>query len=346
VEILFNLRYIDREFELKAEVMILFFYLFIFSVSGYIPGGQKVGLCFCLLSVVVVFSQEAGKIPGKGDLLINEILYEAVPADAEYLELYNSGNKDIALCEIYIGKRDRTGSLIAVKPIVKSEEVLKPGALVWICSNPAAIAMAYSYHHMENCVVLPAKLAYADDGGVVVVLNRNREVIDEVTYGKFLHHPMVTQTKGIALEKGWSNTGMPGKGKWTSAGGDAGNGFGSPGMPNRAGKILSERNDGEFMKCVPEVFTPDGDGLEDELEIKITVPDREFVLQLSVYDARGRCVRKIADRVPVYSGIGFSWNGTSGDGCLLPAGIYVIYGCIVYSDGGRREVRKVCVLSR
>lgn len=200
---MFNLRYIDREFELKAEVMILFFYLFIFSVSGYIPGGQKVSLCFCLLlSVVVVFSQEAGKIPGKGDLLINEILYEAVPADAEYLELYNSGNKDIALCEIYIGKRDRTGSLIAVKPIVKSEEVLKPGALVWICSNPAAIAMAYSYHHMENCVVLPAKLAYADDGGVVVVLNRNREVIDEVTYGKFLHHPMVTQTKGIALEKG------------------------------------------------------------------------------------------------------------------------------------------------
>ena len=41
---MFNLRYIDREFELKAEVMILFFYLFIFSVSGYIPGGQKVGL--------------------------------------------------------------------------------------------------------------------------------------------------------------------------------------------------------------------------------------------------------------------------------------------------------------
>lgn len=325
----------------------LFFNLFIFSVSGYFPGGQKVSLCFCLLlSAVVVVSQETGEIPGKGDLLINEILYEAVPADAEYLELYNSGSKDIALCEIYIGKRDRTGSLIAVKPIAKSEDVLKPGALVWICSNPEAIAMAYSHHNMGNCIVLPAKLAYADDGGVVVVLNRHREVIDEVTYGKFLHHPMVIQTKGIALEKGWSSSGMPGEGKWTSAGGDAENGFGSPGMPNRAGKTLSERNDGEFMKCVPEVFTPDGDGLEDELEIKITVPDREFVLQLSVYDARGRCVRKIADRFPVYSGIGFCWDGTSGDWCLLPAGIYVIYGCIIYSDGGRREVRKVCVLSR
>lgn len=102
----------------------LFFNLFIFSVSGYFPGGQKVSLCFCLLlSAVVVVSQETGEIPGKGDLLINEILYEAVPGDAEYLELYNSGSKDIALCEIYIGKRDRTGSLIAVKPIAKSEDV-------------------------------------------------------------------------------------------------------------------------------------------------------------------------------------------------------------------------------
>ena len=93
--------------------MMLFFYLFIFSVSGYFPGRQQVKLCFCLLlSAVVVFSQEAAEIPGKGDLSINEILYEAVPADAEYLELYNSGNKEIALCEIYVGKRDRTGSLI------------------------------------------------------------------------------------------------------------------------------------------------------------------------------------------------------------------------------------------
>lgn len=327
--------------------MMLFFCLFIFSVSGYFSGGRKVSLCFCLLLfTAVVFSQEAGEIPEKGDLLINEILYEAVPADAEYLELYNSGNKNIALCEIYIGKRDRAGSLIAVKPVAKSEAVLKPGALVWICFNPEAVVMAYSCHNMKNCVVLPVKLAYADDGGVVVVLNRDREIVDEVAYGKFLHHPMVRQTKGVALEKGWGNTGIQGEGKWTSAAGDAENGFGSPGMPNRAGKTLSGRNGGEFMKCVPEVFTPDGDGLEDELEIKISVPDREFVVQLSVYDARGRCVRKIADRFPVYSGIGFCWDGTSGDGCLLPAGIYVIYGCILYSDGGRREMRKVCVLSR
>lgn len=290
----------------------------------------------CLLSFL------PGDLPEAGDIRINELLYEAIPSDAEYIELYNCSSGEIPLKEIYLAKRNAAGELSALKRVTDSGRMLEPGGLVWICSRPEAVEAAYVYHNPANCVVVPTKLAYADGGGTVVVVNARKEVLDELTYGKFMHNSLLRETKGVALE---CVRFADGTYKWTSAGGDEQSGYGSPGMPNRAGRIAEEGSEGRFS-CGPEVFTPDGDGREDFLEIVVSEPEKEFVLHLLVYDSRGRPVRKVAGGVPGYGTVSYRWDGTGETGRLMPAGIYVVYVRIVQPDGRCLEKRKVCVLSR
>lgn len=295
-----------------------------------------------ILGIGCISAFWGGDIPEPGDIRINELLYEAIPADAEYIELLNCSKNEFRLKEIYLAKRNAAGKLSAVRRVTDSERSLGPGELVWICSQPGAVEAAYSYHNPENCIVVPTKLGYADGGGAVVVLNASGEVLDELVYGKFLHNSFFLETKGVALER------IPvagGEYRWTSAGGDERSGYGSPGMPNRAGADRGTET-GDLLSCMPEVFTPDGDGRDDWLEIAVNRPECDFVVHVLVYDSRGRVVRKVADGLPGYGTVTCRWNGTDEGGRLMPAGIYIVYARVVQPGGTFLEKKKVCVLSR
>lgn len=292
------------------------------------------------------FFVEGKDIPRKGELRINEILYEAIPSDAEYLELYNCTSRRFDLREIRIAKRSEAGELTSVKQITDREIFLEPDGLVWICSNKEAILAVYSYNDPDNCLVISTKLGYADGGGRVVLLNSRNETIDELAYGKYLHNSWIKNTRGVALERLQEEGGDPGRKIWTSAAGSEETGYGSPGMPNRAGLKDAGPEGRVELNRVPEVFTPDGDGLEDVVKISVRDLGKEFMLQVSIYNSRGNLVREITDGTPAYSGIELEWDGTNGRGQLMPAGIYVIYARYTRSDGYTRTFREVCVLSR
>lgn len=305
-----------------------------------------IGSILFVAGILGCFFAKGKDIPRKGELRINEILYEAMPSDAEYLEIYNCTAQRVDLREIRIAKRNDAGELSSVKQITEREIFLEPGELVWICSNKEAILAAYSYNDPGNCLVIPTKLGYADGGGRVVLLNSRNETIDELAYGKYLHNSWIKNTRGVALERVQEEAGNPGRKKWTSAAGSEETGYGSPGMPNRA-DLKDTGPEGKVgLSRVPEVFTPDGDGSEDVVKISVRDSGKEFMLQVAIYNSRGNLIREITDGTPAYSGIELEWDGTNGRGQLMPAGIYVIYAKYIRSDGYTRTFRKVCVLSR
>lgn len=80
---------------------------------------------------------------------------------------------------------------------------------------------------------------------------------------------------------------------------------------------------------IPAIFSPNGDGVNDRLDIEFTIltirDDRP--VEVGIYDLSGR---RVASATPVsgvelsQSGtIGFTWDGTNGSGDLVPPGIYV-----------------------
>ena len=78
------------------------------------------------------------------------------------------------------------------------------------------------------------------------------------------------------------------------------------------------------LRIAPAVFTPNGDGVNDQAEISFVV----FKLAASeeprvqIYDLTGRMVRKL-DEAATISGRSFTWSGRDQGGELVPPGIYL-----------------------
>jgi gliding motility-associated-like protein len=80
---------------------------------------------------------------------------------------------------------------------------------------------------------------------------------------------------------------------------------------------------------IPAVFTPNGDGVNDRLDIEFTVltlrDDRP--VEVAIFDLSGRRVATAASTSGLnqtQSGtVNFSWDGTGASGDLMPPGIYI-----------------------
>ncbi|MDL2231167.1 gliding motility-associated C-terminal domain-containing protein [Porphyromonadaceae bacterium OttesenSCG-928-L07] len=283
-----------------------------------------------------------------GDVLVNELLFNANPATAEYIELYNISDKLIALNSLQIAKRGADGNLTDKRWITASSALFEPHSLIWVCFDPHSIEATYQYHNPENCFITDHRLSYGDAGGCVVVLNDRGVILDEFNFDESLHNPGVKNKKGVALERISYKNGESLSSSWTTAGGDGESGMGSPGLPNRAEKVATtaDLSGKRFIQVHPEVFTPNGDGYEDELELNILLAEENFNLNAIVYDSRGRSVKNLANNIPVHSGVKLKWDGRNAAGKLMPAGIYIIISKIIQDNGNYRVIKKACVISR
>lgn len=289
--------------------------------------------------------------PEPGEVLLSEILYEAEPADAEYIELYNLSEKRIRMSDLLLAKRGDITTGIQYRKLTDSAYVLEPEALVWLSYAPQKVMNRYLYHKAGNGLPLKAALQLNNSQGYIAVCFRDSTVLDELSYSRDLHRTDLSKTKGIALERIDYEKDRP-EG-WTSAGGDEEQGYGSPGLPNRAtggSRRTEETEPGNqetsLIAVYPEVFTPNADGYVDVVNICAHFLGREYILKLMIYSSTGKQIRQLADGLPIRRRECFSWDGTTENGRLLPAGIYVVYAQAVFDNGEKKVIRKVCVLSR
>jgi hypothetical protein len=102
----------------------------------------------------------------------------------------------------------------------------------------------------------------------------------------------------------------------------------SPGQPNSE---AAWRADGASLDIGPIPFTPNSDGKDDYLSIRLSFPASATVL-VSIYGFDGR---KYLDlQQPLLPQV--LWNGTSASGGIVPAGPF--YVVMEVNDSGRRQV--------
>lgn len=81
------------------------------------------------------------------------------------------------------------------------------------------------------------------------------------------------------------------------------------------------------VEITPRSFTPNGDGIHDELMIRFTVasvrgPKRPVV---TVYDLRGQSVRHLSTyREQAAGDYALTWDGRDHEGKRVPPGIYLV----------------------
>ena len=77
------------------------------------------------------------------------------------------------------------------------------------------------------------------------------------------------------------------------------------------------------LEISPPIFTPNGDGINDEVEIRfVSFKVEAAQAQVQIYDLSGRRVAELAQRV-AGSPRTFTWSGRDGEGALVAPGIYL-----------------------
>jgi hypothetical protein len=179
----------------------------------------------------------------------------------------------------------------------------------------------------------------SDEGGALL-FDGFGKVIDAIRYSDDMHFPLLSETRGVSLERLSVNEKNDKENNWHSAAGTAG--YGTPGFRNSQ----SDVDIGGVGISVGEVFSPDNDGFDDVLTVHYSFPQPGTVLSLNVFDYDGRPVRTLLEGETVASDGDIVWNGLTDDRAIANTGIYVLIARSFELGKSEKVIRKAVYLTK
>lgn len=260
----------------------------------------------------------------KGDVVINELLFNPMPQGGDFVEVYNRSPRAIDLKDWTLATEDdEKGTKLA-----ESQSIIFPGEYRVFTEDANRLKGEYLAGHEETFreTKLPP---LNDDAGTVILRDNMRYVIDSVSYTEDYHSAFVREGEGISLERistfledGGDNA------NWRSASSQVG--FATPGYANS-----NARTDIPAEGAVtidPEVIQPDLQAASFAL-IRYRFEQSGLMANVKVFDQRGRPVRHIAANELLGTEGFFRWDGDLDNGSAAAVGYYLVWFEVFSADG-------------
>ena len=256
-----------------------------------------------------------------GDVVINEILFDPISPAADYVELFNKSDKILDISKLKLGvvktsfpnPPDTT-----IKEITTEHRQLFPRQYLLLTTTPEVIGVQYECE-TKNFINTKSFPSYPNSGAGVVLYYDNR-IVDFMSYSEDSHYPLLTETKGVSLERvsPWISSADPEN--WHSAAAPL---YGTPGYQNSV--YTENTGNSATVEVDPAVFSPDGDGFNDVTTINLSVFDPDYTAKIVIFDSQGRYVKNLVAGQNIAAQCRFVWNGLDDNGRIVPAGIYVVF---------------------
>lgn len=270
--------------------------------------------------------------PARGDLVINEVLFNPEPLTSDYVEVVNISDRPIDLSQVALARRDQQGRVSNSIALSSSFHPLLPGEYVVACTESEALAVRY---HVANPAVflrLRSLPSYPSGSGNVLLINALGGIVDEFSYSESMHFRHLPTRQGVSLER-VSFT----QNRWASASKHVG--YGTPGLPNS--QAIEEDGSPTQVYLKSDIISPDNDGVEDMLIIGYNLELEGAMADVEIFTASGYPIARIA-RNELLGASGFlSWDGVRDDGTRVPRGIYVALIWITYPNSNATLFKKV-----
>ena len=261
-------------------------------------------------------------------LVINEIMYDPLTGQPEWVELFNPGRSNINLCKWRISDSDTNCRIL----ITDKNSFVLPSEYV-VVSEDSSIVRLFSL--FNGTLFVPSKFSRLNnDSDSVVLFDSSGSVVDKVDY----------QSKwgggdGFSLERinprGFSSESS----NWSQCVSAEG---GTPGRRNSI--FASSLPPRAKISVSPNPFSPDGDGVEDAATISYVLPTKTSAVNLRIYDIHGRCIRTLLGATLSGSQGSVIWDGRNAAGRVCPMGIYIL--CIesLSSTAGEVALAKTTII--
>ncbi len=124
---------------------------------------------------------------------------------------------------------------------------------------------------------------------------------------------------------------------WSSASSNIG--YGTPGLVNsKYNSSIAPNNWVHFNK---DYFTPDNDGVDDEINFTIALPTGSQAINISIYDLAGRLVNTLAKNDIGGTKNYYRWDGRMMEGELANTGHYIFLISIIDGQGNSHSNKHV-----
>lgn len=279
------------------------------------------------------------------DVVINEILFNPIYPASDYLELYNRSQKVIDLSSLMFGtikKSFPNPADTTVKDICTESRILNPGAYVLISLNGGIIKYQYD-SPSENFIDVKSFPSFTNEDGIVIICNKNREIIDKIHYSEKMHYELLAETQGVALERISSEQPSLDDNNWHSASYNVN--YGTPGYKNSMTIDSYNTANTNEIKINPEIFSPDGDAYDDICSVYYNFQENCYSMNIKVFNSQGILVRNLLKNNLVNNeGVVF-WDGNNDNKQIVSPGIYIIQVEIFDLKGFVERMRKTVVVA-
>ncbi len=273
-----------------------------------------------------------------GDVVVNEVLFYPESGGVDFVELYNRSEKifNISGWDI-VNEQKETGTR---QMTIASDYLLFPGAYVALSASPGYISSHYTV--VAPAALLENTLPTLDSDAGNVTIRVQGVMIDSFDYDDDLHNVLLSDKRGVSIERISPDLPTQDRGNWHSAAASAG--FATPTALNS--QFSTQPAPGtEFITLVNTTFSPDGDGYEDVLTFTYALDKPGYAMSVRIFDAAGREVRNlIKNQLLAREGI-VKWDGSADDGSRARVGIYVLWAELIHPDGTVERLKKPCVVA-
>jgi hypothetical protein len=252
-------------------------------------------------------------------VVINEIMYEPLTGQAEYVEFVNLSTGAVDLAGWTLTDRPTGGGSVNRFALAPSVLVLQSGEFFTLASDSSILSLFPQLGNGLLRILNRSDLSLNNDGDDLVLRDQTGRAIDSVAYSPSWHNPGVSDRKGRALEK--INPSLPSNDRrsWSTAAISIG---GTPGKHNsiHAASVPS----GASLQCSPNPFSPDGDGFNDFTLIQYELPVEVSIISIKIFDAVGRVIRRLVNSEPAgVRGVAV-WDGLDDGSQKARIGIYIV----------------------
>lgn len=280
-------------------------------------------------------------IPKAGDVLINEVLFNPYPDGVDFVEFYNTSGRNVDASTLFLGSLNNVGEIKSFFPLSDESLSLYDGQYGVFTSDPEKVL--HDYHsNCPECIFEMNKFpAFNQDEGWVVLYNQQMEIIDYFHYQDNMHHSLISNEKGISLERISFLKPTNDRANWQSAAESAG--FATPGYENSV--CISSLDPSDQVSFDPLVFSPNEDGINDLLKIKIITSGSGSWVNIRIFDRSGIEIYRLTNNELIGGETMLIWDGTDANHHKVGLGIYVIKVELFSLNSRLKSFKAACVVT-
>ena len=278
----------------------------------------------------------APRLPKKGELVINEVLFNPKDDGVDFLEILNLSDTIFDLSYCQIGNKKQTYSLPTF--------LLYPDSCVAITKDADILCAQFLCKTPENILEVEKMLPLLNDSGYVR-LQSDTLLLDTLYYNANMHHTLLDDIEGLSLERSFD-------GSFTSASTIL---RATPGTINSI--VLNAQSDAGNKPNFDAHISIKDSIYNFYLETSVTsIYDAEFPQKVilcyrlhnsaritaKIYSLSGYSVYTLVESELLRGEGKFYWDGRDEKSSILPVGMYVIV-LEIYTENGEFYIRKLPV---